>query len=305
MSSKKRAAPKSHKEKQAKQSKTNPISRTEKLEQLRKMSEQWKHHESTDLFAPKAQSKAEANLPPALEDIVAHISMSKRRNGEYLPVVHAVNSNKQVPFLLPPMQVVDSRLSKDGNLGDFGNNNPDKARYTVSLEADCDSKVRKLFPGLAKRQKEVVDKVPQVCHDLMAAAYYHDESNSWDEARGDLELDEFVEKSNKSCLKTVIDDDEPVKTISLTRRFTDFRGGSNAPVFWKVNREGHLEQIEPKDIAKGALVQCVASFRAYNVNAEMYGVSLDLGKDIIVCYVPPKEEPHTAKVDVPFIEFDC
>lgn len=76
-------------------------------------------------------------------------------------------------------------------------------------------------------------------------------------------------------------------------------------MFWKVNREGHLEQIEPKDIAKGALVQCVASFRAYNVNAEMYGVSLDLGKDIIVCYVPPKEEPHTAKVDVPFIEFDC
>lgn len=305
MASKKRAAPKTLDEKQPKQSKTNPISRTEKLEQLRKLSDQWKHHESTDLFEPKSPGKAEAKLPPALEDIVAHISMSKRRNGEYLPVVHAVDSNKQVPFLLPPMQVVDSRLSKDGNLGDFGNNNPDKARFTVSLEADCNSKVRELFPNLKERQKEVFDKVPKVCHDLMAAAYYHDESNCWDDARGDLELDEFVEKSNKSCLKTVMDDDEPVNTISLTRRFTDFRGGSNAPVFWKVNRSGRLEQIEPKSIEKGALVQCVASFRAYNVNADMYGVSLDLGKDIVVCYVPPKDKPQTAKVDVPFIEFDC
>ena len=74
-----------------------------------------------------------------------------------------------------------------------------------------------------------------------------------------------------------------------------------------MNQNGEFDVIEPKYIPKGSFIQCTGTLRAYKVDANMYGVSMDLGRDIIVVSMPKKDTPKkkvSNNPSVPFINFD-
>ena len=76
----------------------------------------------------------------------------------------------------------------------------------------------------------------------------------------------------------------------------------NRMVFWKRTRTG----FEPYDLTyvpHGSVVKYQVSFRAYST-PNMYGVSCDLGKNVIVLLEGKKNEKRSnTEPDVPYIEF--
>lgn len=294
--------------------------RSQFMKKQKNMAEKWKSvdvpNASPNGLQPETPSY-DLDLPKNLADIQWDVSMIKRRNGEFTPKVHLKDDQrkKNMSFLFPKMQVKWQNLGKEGNLnktmGKYTVTDVNKARYTASLEPGCPEELSKLLPTLEEEQKEFMGVLKHVCDSHMEHAYHHDDT-SWNRTRDERELEEFVSSANYSCFKTVKDEnDDTYEIVSIARRLTDFQGNPNNPVFWKVNAEGKFEVIEPKYIPKGSLIQCTGTLRAYNINKEMYGVSCDMGRDIIVVWMPPKdgkktntEEKKKSLPSVPFISFD-
>ena len=110
----------------------------------------------------------------------------------------------------------------------------------------------------------------------------------------------------RSCVKEGSDDEGNDYTVlHMTRRLLDFQGNPNRPTFWKKNKQGTYEVIEPEWIPKHSLVICTASFRSYKVSANMYGTSMDLGKDIIVIHQPSSthKKKTNVPVNIPFVDY--
>jgi len=279
--------------------------RTAFLKKQKQLATSWV---SIDIPASTAErlSLQKLTLPSSLDDMETTISIIKRRNGEYLPKIHLKNDSrkKNIEFLLPKMVVKYQDLGKEGNLGRF-TQDLNKAKFTVSLETGCPAEIDSMLPGLVKQQESFFERLRSECNNHMKKVYEEDE---WLKTRGEKTLEEFVGGANMSCLKMAKDDNDDVyEVISLSRRLTDFQGGPNNPTFWKVDENNEFKVIEPKFIPRGSVIQCTGSLRAYNVSPDMYGVSMDLGRDIIVVWIPPKEKPVEQKKsvpDVPYINFD-
>lgn len=288
--------------------------RLDKLKKLKENTEKWKSVDlSTSNTAASPKQEYTLELPEPFIRMALATSMVKRRNGEYLPKVHLEDDTRNLKFSLPPMVVKFADLGKEGNLGrtitmKTGAKitiDANKARYSTSLEPlvvpDFIKEDRNSYIDI---QREFYEKLDKTCKEMMGLAY-HSEDPSWNPCREGKELEEFVNSANYSCMKKATDKNgDEYETIHLARRLTDFQGNPNKPVFWKVNADGIFEVIEPKFIPRGSFIQCCGELRAYKVNRDMYGVSMDLGRDVIVISTPKKEEKPTYKPKVPFINFD-
>lgn len=295
-----------------------PDLRTQFIKKQKNMAQKWTSVDMPNAPTPAkaAQPQLTLELPDELDCNTLEISMIKRRNGEFIPKVHRKDDarKRNMPFLLPTMAVKWQNLGKEGNLnkkmGRYTVTDVNKARYTASLEPGCPAELEKLMPTLVEEQQQFMKALKTVCEGHMQLVFHHDDDSSWDKTKDGKELEDFVSDANYSCIKSVKDEnDDDYEIISLARRLTDFQGNPNEPVFWKINPDGKFETIEPRYIPKGSLIQCTGTLRAYNVNSEMYGVSMDMGRDIIVVWMPPKKtkeekEVKTTLPSVPFISFD-
>ena len=279
------------------------------IKKQKNMAQKW-----TSVDVPQAIDvagvKVRLQMPRPLVELNTDIAMVKRRNGEFYPKLFFADGSvkKNVQFLLPNMVVKFQDLGKEGNLGKFKNNDPNKAKFQVSLEMGCPEELETLMPSLVGEQTKFFNELKRICNSHMETAFHHD-SHTWTKAKNDKELEDFVSGANYSCIKTVRDDnDDEYEIVSMARRLTTFQGAPNNPTFWKVDEKGEFEEIEPAYIPKGSLIQCTGTLRSYNVNPEMYGVSMDLGENIIVVWMPPKKKStpveETSVPSVPFISFD-
>lgn len=251
---------------------------------------------------------------PMLTEIETEVSMWKRRNGEAIPKMHMKGDSrmKKVIFGLPTMVVKWQNLGKEGNLnkkiGKYTVTDINKARITVTMEKGCPDELATVFPSLVGEQESFYKALRQRCNEHMEMAFLQEEDKSWDVCKGKKEMDEFVKDANFSCIKTVKDEnDDDYEVISTARRVLDFQGNPNECVFWKSNADGEYEQIEPKYIRKGSLIKCMGSLRSYKMSADMYGVSMDLERDIVVVWMPPiekKVQRTTLEPATPFLSFD-
>ena len=285
-----------------------------RLDKLKKLKENATKYVSKDLttsekaVTPKKQM--DLDMPPELVDMDIEVSMKKRRNGESLPHVHLKDDarKKTTLFTMPAMMKRFGNMTGEGNLGQF-TKDPMKARFTVSLEhGRAPEWVADVFKDVdpMKEQSTFMDKLKSLCTEMMTTAYYQEEDASWDKHKSNKELEEFIEKANFSCIKNGTDKNgDDYSVVSGTRRLTDFQGSPNNHVFWKANPEGDFDVIEPKYIRKDSYIICTGSLRAYNT-PDMYGVSLDIGPDVIVLSMPKKDPPKKVsnKPTVPFINFD-
>lgn len=224
-------------------------------------------------------------------------------------------------FTLCEMVVQYNHLNGDGNLGkqvgvnDDGTpkviTNPKSARYSVTLAQGCPDKCEKLsqYKGLATLQENCMKWVKVQAEEMMRHAF--NDKEVWPELKeklGSMEEDEFVKNALYSFDKTDHgEDDEEVPLLKLTRKLTDWDGNKDPPRFWKINKKGTFEIFHPKFIKRGTFVIPSGQLRAYGFVKEngecVYGVSLDLGKEMIVVCFPEDEEERTgasqAMSDVP------
>eukprot|EP00944_MAST-04C_sp_MAST-4C-sp1_P005842 g5842.t1 len=285
-----------------------------RLDKLKKLKENATKYVSKDLSTTEVVVSPKKDLvldmPPEMVDMDLQVSMKKRRNGESLPHVHLKDDarKKTTMFTMPAMMKRFGNMTGEGNLGQF-TKDPQKARFTVSLEhGRAPEWVGDVFKDSdpIKEQNDFMDKLKGLCTEMMSIAYYQEEDTSWDRHKTNKELEEFIEGANFSCIKNGTDKNgDDYSVVSGTRRLTDFQGGPNNHVFWKVDPNGKFNVIEPKYIRKDSFIICTGSLRAYNT-PDMYGVSLDIGRDVIVLSMPKKDSPKkvTNKPTVPFINFD-
>lgn len=244
-----------------------------------------------------------------IDGLEVHIaSKTRRRNGisalESMPILTCGDDEKltNISFSLGFMSVKYNKLTGDGNLGQFSSD-PKRCKYTASLEEGVPEALKQVMPNLAKEQSDTIAFIKKWTTTFMEHIYHCDDDKDWIKTKGDLEMEDFVAGANISCLKEK--DDE--KFINVARSLVNFRNEPNNPRFWRPLREGGCEQISPKYIPHGSIVRVSGRLRAYNVNANMYGVSFDMDRDIIVAYIPPKEAPVDEKKPngptLPFIDF--
>lgn len=252
---------------------------------------------------------------PVLTAMETEVSLWKKRNGNMMPKMHLKGDarKKKIVFGLPSMMVKWQNLGKEGNLNKrMGNNvitDINKARITVSLERGVPEELESVFPTLVGEQEKFYEELTSKCKEHMEVAFVQEEDHSWDQCKAGKEMEDFVDGANYSCLKSFKDENEDtVELVSMTRRVLDFQGNPNECIFWKSNEKGEYVQIEPRYIRKGSLIRCMGSLRSYNVNESMYGVSLDLERDIVVVWMPPVEDktPQEKTKDpvIPFLNFE-
>lgn len=286
-----------------------------RLDKLKKLKENNETHISHDLTGSKKVASPNVtkyilDMPAELMDMDTTVSLKKRRNGESLPHVHLTEDTRKKTtwFSLPAMMKRFGNMTGEGNLGQF-TKDPNKARLTVSLEhGRVPEWVHTVFKDSnpLEEQGKFIDKFDKLCKEMMSVAFYQEDDASWDRHKKGKEVEDFIDKANFSCIKKGTDKNgDDFNVLSGTRRLTDFQGGPNAHVFWKANPQGEFDVIEPKYIRKDSYIICTGSLRAYNT-PDMYGVSLDIGRDVIVLSMPQKESPKkkTNKPNVPFINFD-
>jgi hypothetical protein len=76
----------------------------------------------------------------------------------------------------------------------------------------------------------------------------------------------------------------------------------NRPVFWRRTQTG-WDKMDVKYISQGTVLKYQIGFRAYST-PNMYGVSCDLGKNIVVIYqVKKASHSNSSEPNVPYIEF--
>lgn len=228
------------------------------------------------------------------------VGIFKKRTGELLPKVIRKNDAKQrnLTFWLPPMKVKYSDLGKNGNLGKF-TEDPSKAKFSVTL-----------MPGgpndednFVKHGEKALGFVREWSDKCMGTAFHHEET--WKSLTCKHEDDvSFVKGAQHSVLKNI---DDELQVIQLTRRLEGWYGEPNRPVFWRLKEDNTYEQIDPKYIKKGTILSVQMSFRSYKIPGGRYGMAGDLGKHILVVYIPPNGQntaKQTTPFNVPYIPFD-
>jgi len=297
-------------------------------ERLKKIKSNKKEFQSTDIFLKDGSpSETKTSLPvvqqensnndmdtvPTLFNRIDNLKTDvlikeKKRNGkksrEYTPILVSDDDPGQnnVQFSLGFMSVKYCKLTGDGNLGQFSTE-PSRCKYTASLEMGCPKAMVQAMPNLQKEQEDTLKFIDTWSKKLLEHIYHCEEDEDWVRTIGKRGLDEFLEKANISCLKVK----DGMKYINVARSLVTFRNEPNAPRFWRPLKDGGCERIHPKFIPFGSVIRVSGRFRAYNVNANMYGVSFDMDRDVIVAYVPPKEKPVVEKKNtgpvLPFVDF--
>ena len=202
---------------------------------------------------------------------------------------------KQGTFLLCPMMVRSAELGEHGNLDDV--KEITKARFTIELESKCPEDLVKHFPDIKTKQKECMEMVHKTINGGLEYCFHEDEL--WEDRNKD-DIETFMSEAHHSWLKEYTFNRKKSSYLKMSKRLTSYDGKPNRPTFWKKNIHGTYDVLEVENLPEGSLVSVQVSIRYYNIEDSMYGVSMDIGDNILVSYMP-KPKSHTD--DLPFIDF--
>ena len=251
------------------------------------------------------------------------IGTKKGRGGEVMPVVKVKGrqDNMAAQFNTPCLTVHFNDLGPKGNIKSEYATETNYA-YVVKSITGLPDKVSAAMPKEEGRQQAFFSWVDQVCDQLLETAFETPgcmESFKKKAARAAKKnktdaKTEFVNGANKAMFKEWTDSetDEDYNFFVCKRRGLTMVSDSdekvdNRPVFWKRTREG-FEKMDVPYITQGTVLKYQIGFRCYTTGGE-YGVSCQLGKNIVVIYQknapkPKNTENQTSnEPSVPFIEF--
>lgn len=263
-------------------------------------------------LSPKVDDSPKQTYPKINEfdNVDLDVSIYTKRGGrkERVPKVHKKGDNKlyNVTVTLPPFRAHWSYLTGNGNhnKGTYGPSDIKRARFTFTGYCGVPDAVKNVFPNLEKDQENALKWIEKMCDKCMGVAYHDEET--WNDASSNYDDDEtFIKMAKHSCLKMKNIDGTEVPALCMTRRLESFGGGDNSLVFWRINKDGKHEQIEPKFITNGSLLSMQLVFRAFRTPGGDYGMAADIEKHVVVVYMASKEKKEEVKqTKYPFVPFD-
>ena len=236
-------------------------------------------------------------MPNEFHDTDIVISVKKNRAGELLPEVKIAGREESkfvAQFNTPMMTVQFNDLKQGGDTGKFGKDETNY-NYNVKTIKGLPDIVASLSPDGEKHQETFLTWVESTSTDILKKAF---------ETKGCMEnhkkkavkaakknkteaSDEFVKAATVSMLKEYTDqdgDDHPMFVCKRRGQYKNENGEytDNRPVFWRTKKNG-FEKVELKSLPQGSVIKYQIGFRVYST-PNMYGVSCDLGKNIVVVY---------------------
>jgi len=268
---------------------------------------------------PKTSKKMKKTLYMAHEALTVDstIVVAKTKQDDLLPkLVLTSDPDSKYPLQVntPFMSLQFGDTKVGGDTGKFGK---DETNYKYNLKTVCGlpEKVAQHFPDEEGKQQEFVKYIEDTCNALLTKAFNtkgcmesHKKKATKAAKKNKTEaVDEFLKSATLSALKDYTDqdgDDHNMFCAARRGQYKNEQGESvdNRMVFWKRTRTG----FEPYDLAyvpHGSVVKYQVSFRAYST-PNMYGISCDLGKNVIVLLEGKKSERRSnTEPDVPYIEW--
>ena len=247
----------------------------------------------------------------------ASIIVEKDRAGELIPKVKIKGQEESsfaAQFNTPCMTVQFNDLKAGGDTGKFGKDETNY-KYNVKTVRGLPNMVSKAMPSEEERQDAFWKWVENTCTDMLTKAF---------ETSGCMESHKKkATKAAKKSKKTPLEEFLNGATLSMTKEFTDQDGDDqqmfvaarrgqyknesgdytdNRPVFWRRTQTG-WDKMDVKYISQGSVLKYQIGFRAYST-PNMYGVSCDLGKNIVVIFqVKKATQSNSSEPNVPYIEF--
>lgn len=228
-----------------------------------------------------------------------------------------------------PMTVKFSDVGPNGNLGTkfVPENAFGQAKFVMTVETGADSKVLAAMPNIEKDQdgyfawlKATGTKMMSEAWDkqipVFSSQFKKCKAAAKKEAKKDKDVNvdvrakEIFLEGASLPVKDYVDEDgdsTPVSKMARRYQYTDRKTGEiviNRPEFWKRNREGGYDNISDnvKFLSKGSVVITQVSLRLYAMTS-YYGVSTDMGKNIIVVWQKPSSGGSSKKDTAPQVPF--
>jgi len=246
------------------------------------------------------------------------IVVEKDNQGELMPRVRVKGKEESdfaAQFNTPCMTVQYNDLKAGGN-SDGRFNNETNYTYNIKAVLGLPEKVADAMPKEEARQQTFYSWTESTCTDLLEKAFETSgcmESHKKKAAKLAKKnktdaKQEFMQGANLSMFKEYTDkegEDHPMFVCKRKGLYKNNDGEpiDNRPVFWKRTRTG-FEKTEVKYISQGSVLKYQIGFRIY-ATPTMYGVSCNLGKNIVVIYQKNNAAASTssAEPNVPYIEF--
>ncbi len=226
-----------------------------------------------------------------------HTAVKQKSGDKYPKIIYKEKPRRAAPvFTLAPMTVFSSFVGRDGDLN-IRTKSKESARYVLKLGVG----MSKLAPAslhtyvTTETQQTCLDWTRRLGKEALEYAFHDDEI--WPDLPKDDD-EEFIEKGNLAYMKRVIDDEKEHNVIVLQSRLDDYNGNSNEPRFWRKDKDGEYVQEKIDELTTGSIVIPRASFRLWGGDFSKnpmkkdfkWGVSADLGRDIVIVWRAPKRE---------------
>lgn len=258
---------------------------------------------TTESVTKKSKVSKGPYMPHEFDTTDIVISIKKNRAGELLPEVKIAGQEESkfvAQFNTPMLSVQFNDLKQGGDTGKFGKDETNY-NYNVKTIKGLPDKVASVCVLEEKRQEAFWTWVESTSKDILAKAFEtkgcmenHKKKAQKAAKKNKTEaLTEFVNGATVSMLKEYTDtdgDDHPMFVCKRRGQYKNENGEytDNRPVFWRLSSKG-FEKIDIKYLPQGSVIKYQIGFRVYST-PNMYGVSCDLGKNIVVVY---KEKTNT------------
>lgn len=264
--------------------------RENNLKRLRETNEKV---ESTPLLLKKAKVVAEPPISKDTMDVIYHWDKSegtmeegKKRDGNMY--VKYVKDRKKCFNMLCEMTVVESCMYEFGDLNvpvwndwqkkDDTVTNPQKAKYTMVLKPGYPDHMADRAEKMGDRQKECMKWIDEKYHQMMDFARDHDIVKCSEAAQASI----YTYYDMSYCFAKN-------DTVTLKRSVCDWNQCSTPVRYWKKKKDGTFGQFYPTELPADSVVMASVNFKFYNFQDNgnwKHGVSGELGKDIIVVWMP-------------------
>ncbi len=245
------------------------------------------------------------------------IVVEKNYQGELLPKAKVTGQEESTfvaQFNTPAMKVQFNDLKQGGDTGKF-NKDETNYKYNVKCVEGLPDKVAAAIPDEEARQQAFMKWVENTCNDLLTKAFttqgcmesFTKKAVKAAKKNKTEPLQEFLNAATKSMLKEYTDQDGDDHSMFVAGRRGQYKNEQgevtdNRPVFWRRTASG-WEKADVKYISQGSILKYQVGFRAY-ATPNMYGVSCDLGKNIVIVYMVNKPTTYSSTEPVvPYIEF--
>jgi hypothetical protein len=244
------------------------------------------------------------------------IVMDKSHDGELLPqgkIKGEETSKYAAQWNTPCLTLKFGDTKVGGDTGKFGKDETNY-KYNLKTVVGLSDKVAKYLPNEEDRQVAFEKWRNDVAVKLLTKAFETKgcmeketkKATKLATKNGTTGLSEFIKAANLSFEKTCEDPDGDEHAMFCAARRGQYKNENgelvdNRMVFWRRTVDGYVK-ADVKYVASGSVVKYQVSFRIYKMPGN-YGVSCDLGKNVILVKEESSSNFKSGAPELPYMDF--